>query len=65
MTVVGTAQRMDVAIGGTSLVGVGAGLAEVVASAGVMELVPVRARGKYVGLLFIMYLPVCGCQAYG
>lgn len=65
MTVVGTAQRIEVAIGGISLVGVGAGLAELVASAGVMELVPVRARGKYVGLLFLMYLPVCGCQAYG
>lgn len=65
MTVMGTAQRMDVAIGGTSLVGVGAGLAEMVASAGVMELVPVRARGKYVGILYVMYLPVCGCQAYG
>lgn len=65
MTVVGTAQRMEVAIGGTSLVGVGAGLAELVASAGVMELVPVRARGKYVGILYVMYLPVCGCQAYG
>lgn len=65
MTVVGTAQRMEVAIGGTSLVGIGAGLAELVASAGVMEVVPVRSRGKYVGLLFVMYLPICGCQAYG
>lgn len=65
MIIVGTARRIDVVIGGTAIVGVGAGLAELVASAGVMELVPVRARGKYVGMFFIMYLPVCGCQAYG
>ena len=65
MTMVGTAQRMEVAIGGIAITGVGAGLAELVASAGVMELVPVRARGKYVGLLSLMYLPVTGCQAYG
>ena len=62
MTVVGTAQRIEAAIGGMSLVGVGAGLAEMVASAGVMELVPVRARGKYIGhfirhILAYMWLP--------
>jgi hypothetical protein len=56
---------MDVAIGGTAILGVGAGLAELVASAGVMELVPVRARGKYVGMFYVMYLPVCGCQTCG
>jgi MFS family permease len=65
MTVVGTAHSIETAIGGMSLVGVGAGLAEMVAAAGVMELVPVRARGKYIGILSLIFLPICGCQTYG
>ena len=65
MISVGIARNIDVVIGGSAMVGVGAGLAELVASAGVMELVSVRERGRYVGLFYIMFLPVCGCQAYG
>lgn len=65
MTVMGTARGIVAAIGGMSLVGVGAGLAEMVASAGVMELVPVRARGKYIAILSFIVLPICGCQTFG
>jgi len=65
MLVAGMANHVGVLIGGSALQGVGAGLAELIASAGVMELVPVRDRGKYVGLFYIMFLPICGCGAYG
>jgi len=65
MLLVGLAKRMDVAIGGCAVVGVGAALAELIASAGVMEIVPVNKRGKYVGVLFLLYIPVMGCSAFG
>ena len=65
MLLVGLAQKMEVAIGGTAVVGVGAGLAELIASAGVMEIVPVNKRGTYVGFLFLLYTPVMGCSAFG
>lgn len=61
----GTAQRMDVGIGGMAIVGVGAGLAEVIAAAGVMELAPVKHRGTYVGISFLLYLPISAGQMYG
>jgi hypothetical protein len=64
MLLVGLAQRMDVAIGGTAVVGVGAGLAELIASAGVMEIVPVKKRGTYVGILLLLYTPIMG-SAFG
>ena len=65
MIVVGTAQRMDVAIGGTVIVGVGGGLAELVGFAGIAELAPVRSRGKYLGTAFLFNLPFGAAQAYG
>ena|SRR5277367_1642789 len=65
MIVAGTAQRMDVAIGGTAIAGVGGGFAEVVGFAGIQELAPVRSRGKYLGTAFLFNLPLCGIQAYG
>lgn len=65
MIVVGTAQRMDVAIGGTAIVGVGGGLAELVGFAGIQELAPVRSRGKYMGTAFLFNLPFGAAQAYG
>jgi len=65
MIVVGTAHRMDVAIGGTAIVGVGGGLAELVGFAGIQELAPVRSRGKYMGTAFLFNLPFGAAQAYG
>jgi MFS family permease len=65
MLSVGLARRIEIAIGGTALVGVGAGLAELIASAGVMEIVPVNKRGTYVGVLFLLYTPVMACSSFG
>jgi MFS family permease len=65
MVVVGFAQEMDVAIGGSAIVGVGAGLTEAVGTAAIMEIAPVRKRGKYIGVAFLLLLPFGGCPAYG
>lgn len=65
MIVVGTAQRMDVAIGGTAIAGVGGALAELVGFAGIAELAPVRSRGKYLGTALLFSLPFSASQTYG
>jgi MFS family permease len=65
MIVVGSAQRIEVAIGGTALVGVGGGVAELIGFAGIAELAPVRSRGKYLGTAFLFNLPFGAAQAYG
>lgn len=65
VVVIGTANRTAIAIGGMAIVGIGAGLAEVIAAAGIMELAPVRRRGIYVGVSFLLYLPIAAGQMYG
>ncbi len=45
--------------GGMVLSGLGAGLNELIALAGTAELVPVRKRGTYVGLVVFTILPFC------
>lgn len=65
MIVVGTAQKIEVAIGGTALVGVGGGVAELIGFAGIAEMAPVRSRGKYLGTAFLFNLPFGAAQAYG
>jgi MFS family permease len=65
MIVVGTAHRMDVAIGGMSIAGAGAGLGELIGAAGVAELAPVKSRGKYIGTIFLLILPFSASAAYG
>lgn len=65
MIVVGTAHRMDVAIGGMAIAGTGAGLGELIGAAGVAELAPVKKRGLYVGSVFILILPFAASAAYG
>lgn len=57
--VVATAHKMNTAIGGMVLSGLGAGLNELIALAGTSELVPVRKRGLYVGLVVFTILPFC------
>ncbi len=63
--VTGVAQRVEIAIGGMAIVGVGAGLAEVVGAAAVVEIAPVKSRGKYMGTAFLAILPFGACQVYG
>lgn len=65
MVITGTAQRMDVAIGGMAVAGVGAGLGELIAAAGVAELAPVKNRGYYIGAIFLLILPFSASAAYG
>jgi len=54
-----TAHDMNVAIGGMVIAGLGAGLNELIALAGTAELVPVKKRGTYVGLVVFTILPFC------
>jgi len=54
-----TAHDMNVAVGGMVLAGVGAGLNELIALAGTAELVPIKKRGTYVGLVVFTILPFC------
>lgn len=65
MIIVGTAHRINVAIGGMAIAGVGAGLAELIGTAGVAELAPVESRGKYIGLIYTMILPFAASSGYG
>jgi len=62
---VGTAHRMEVAIGGTAIIGVGGGLTETVAVAGLLELAPVKSRGKYFGTGILLDLPFGAILTYG
>jgi len=54
-----TANNMNVAIGGMVIAGLGAGLNELIALAGTAELVPVKKRGLYVGMVVFTILPFC------
>lgn len=65
MIVVGTAHRINTAIGGMALTGVGAGLAEVIGTAGIAELAPVEGRGKYIGIAYMLILPFAASSGYG
>jgi MFS family permease len=48
-----------------AITGVGAGLAEVIGTAGISELAPVESRGKYVGIAYILILPFAASSGYG
>jgi MFS family permease len=63
--VVGTAHRMDVAIGGSALTGIGSGLAETVGTAGLLELAPAKSRGLYMGCALLCDLPFGAALTYG
>ena len=64
LIVVGTAHRMDVAIGGSGIIGIGAGLTETVTVAGLLELAPVKDRGKYFGTGILLDLPFGAVLTY-
>ena len=53
------------AIGGMAIGGVGGAFAELVGSAGVAELAPVKSRGTYLGTAFLVVLPFSACSSYG
>ena len=65
MVVVGTAHRMAVAIIGMALGGMGGGIGGTVAVAAVLEMVPVNMRGRYLGTIFLIFLPMAPSVAYG
>ncbi|KNG48914.1 trichothecene efflux pump [Stemphylium lycopersici] len=54
-----TANTMNIAIAGQVFSGIGAGLNELIALAGTAEVVPIKDRGKYVGLVVFTILPFC------
>jgi len=57
--VVSTAKTINVAIGGMVISGLGAGLNELISLAGTSEMVPVRKRAAYVGVIVATILPFC------
>ncbi|OAG12773.1 MFS general substrate transporter [Paraphaeosphaeria sporulosa] len=59
-----TAKTMNIAIAGSMFSGIGAGLNELIALAGTAEVVPVKDRGKYVGLVVLTILPFCPSVLY-
>lgn len=62
---IGVAQSIDVCIGGSALLGVGAALSEIVGTVGILEMAPVRHRGYYLACAFIFLLPWTPSQTYG
>ncbi|KAK4544552.1 hypothetical protein LTR36_004124 [Oleoguttula mirabilis] len=56
---VSTATTMNTAIGGQVISGLGAGLNELIALVGTVELVPSQKRGAYVGAIVLTILPFC------
>ena len=65
MAIVGTAQTMATAIGGMAVTGAGAGISQVIGVSSILELVPVKQRGRYLGTVFLLYLPMAAAPAYG
>jgi len=59
-----TAKTMNIAIAGQVFSGIGAGLNELIALAGTAEVVPIKDRGKYVGLIVATILPFCPSVLY-
>lgn len=65
MVVVGTAHRMPIAILGVGIAGAGSGITRVTGFAGIVELVPVHSRGRYMGTIFMVFSPLAASSAYG
>ncbi|KAF2010130.1 MFS general substrate transporter [Aaosphaeria arxii CBS 175.79] len=62
--VTATAHTMNIAIAGQVFSGLGAGLNELIALAGMAEVVPVKDRGKWVGFIVLTILPFCPSVLY-
>ena len=65
MVVVGTAHKMPIAILGMGIAGAGSGITGVTGFAGIVELVPVNSRGRYMGTIFMVFTPLAASAAYG
>lgn len=65
MVVVGTAHYSSVVIIGMAIAGMGGGITGVTGVAGVLEIVPVNNRGRYLGTVFMIFLPMGPSVAYG
>ena len=65
MVVVGTAHKMPIAIIGMGIAGAGSGITGVTGFAGIVELVPVHSRGRYMGTIFMFFTPLGASTAYG
>lgn len=63
--ILGTAHRMETAIAGCAIAGVGAGISQSVGIAGAAEMVPVRMRGRVIGNIFMGFCPLAGASAFG
>lgn len=64
MTVVGTAHDMSVAVGGMAMAGAGSGIAQVIGIAGVMEVVPVKMRARFLCTIYLLFSPMAPAPAY-
>lgn len=62
---IGVAQTIEVCIGGSALLGVGAALAEIVGTVGILEMATVKHRGYYIACAFLFILPWAPSQTYG
>jgi hypothetical protein len=62
---IGVAQTVEVCIGGSALLGVGAALAEIVGTVGILEMATVKHRGYYIACAFLFLLPWAPSQTYG
>ncbi|PMD45398.1 MFS multidrug transporter-like protein [Hyaloscypha variabilis F] len=65
MIVCSTAHTMNIFIGGMTIAGIGAGIAELTALAATSELAPTAKRGKYVAVLVFTIIPFCPSVLWG
>lgn len=64
MFIVGFADTMQMAIIGMAVAGAGGGFSGVVGISGILELIPVKSRGKYIGSVFMAFFPMAPASAY-
>lgn len=64
LCIAGTAQNAYVLIAGTAVLGVGAGISELNALAGVSEIAPNKDRGKYASMLLLSIIPFLPLTIY-
>ena len=65
LTTIGIAQTIEVCIGGSALLGVGAAFCEIVGTVGILELAAVKDRGYYLACAFVFLFPWAPSQTYG
>src|SRR5277367_5775384 len=65
MIIVGVARSIELAIAGMGIAGLGSGMAQVIGTAGIAELAPVKSRGTYIGSAFVLVLPFGASSVWG